>query len=137
MKQFGRVENGKLKLKDKIRFNNDLSKFEGKDIVIKIREVEVGRSMEQNALYWKWVDIMANELGYEKQQMSMLIKYKFLQRETVNKLNSLAIFLAIPFKAVAYPTFEFINCAPNFPAINNIGYCSNFFAPVTIVLLNP
>ena len=42
MKQFGRVENGKLKLKDKIKFNNDLSKFEGKDIVIKIREVEVG-----------------------------------------------------------------------------------------------
>ena len=59
MKQFGRVENGKPKLKDKIRFNNDLSKFEGKDIVIKIREVEVGRSIEQNALYWKWVDIMA------------------------------------------------------------------------------
>lgn len=91
MKQFGRVENGKLKLKDKIRFNNDLSKFEGKDIVIKIREVEVGRSIEQNALYWKWVDIISKELGYHQQEMNMLIKYKFLKKETINEHGSVTI----------------------------------------------
>ena len=91
MKQFGRVENGKLKLKDKIKFNNDLSKFEGKDIVIKIREVEVGRSIEQNALYWKWVDIISKELGYHQQEMNMLIKYKFLKRETINEYGSVTI----------------------------------------------
>ena len=91
MKHFGKIQDGKLKLKDKIRFNNDLSKFEGKDIVIKIREVEVGRSIEQNALYWKWVDIIAKELGYQKEQMNLLIKYKFLQRETVNEHGSVTI----------------------------------------------
>ena len=91
MKQFGRVENGKLKLKDKIRFYNDLSKFEGKDIVIKIWEVEVGRSIEQNALYWKWVDIISKELGYHQQEMNMLIKYKFLKKETINEHGSVTI----------------------------------------------
>jgi len=91
MKHFGKIQDGKLKLKDKIRFNNDLSKFEGKDIVIKIREVEIGRSIEQNALYWKWVDIIAKELGYQKEQMNLLIKYKFLQRETVNEHGSVTI----------------------------------------------
>ena len=96
MKQFGRVENGKLKLKDKIRFYNDLSKFEGKDIVIKIREVEVGRSIEQNALYWKWVDIISKELGYHQQEMNMLIKYKFLKKETINEHGSVTIDLKSP-----------------------------------------
>ena len=91
MKHFGKIQDGKLKLKDKIRFNNDLIKYEGKEIVIKIREVEIGRSIEQNALYWKWVDIMANELGYQKEQMSMLIKYKFLKRETINEHGSVTI----------------------------------------------
>ena len=91
MKHFGKIQDGKLKLKDKIRFNNDLSMYEGKEIVIKIREVEIGRSIEQNALYWKWVDIMAKELGYQKEQMNLLIKYKFLQRETVNEHGSVTI----------------------------------------------
>jgi hypothetical protein len=102
MKQFGRVENGKLRLKDKIRFYNDLSKFEGKDIVIKIREVEVGRSIEQNALYWKWVDIISKELGYHQQEMNMLIKYKFLKRETINEHG----YVTIDLKSTATLTKE-------------------------------
>jgi hypothetical protein len=83
MKCFGIVVKGKLKLKDQIRFNNDLQAFEGKEIVIKIRKKEDGRSIEQNALWWQWMAIIGNSIGHTKEDMHTILKYKFLQRTKV------------------------------------------------------
>nr|MCK4930411.1 hypothetical protein [Nanoarchaeota archaeon] len=83
MKHFGEIINGKLKLKDRIRFDDELEEFEGKEIVIKIREKRDGRSIEQNSLFWVWATLIGAELGYTKQEMAMIIKYKFLQRSEV------------------------------------------------------
>lgn len=83
MKHFGKVLRGKLILKDRVRFKNELSDLEGRDIVIKVREKETGRSIEQNSLFWVWMSIIGAEIGYTKQEMAMIIKYKFLQRTKV------------------------------------------------------
>ena len=79
MKNYGKIENGKLILENEEKFNKSLQYFEGKNIVLKIREVEMQRTIEQNSLYWVWIDILASELGYQKNEMNQLIKYKFLK----------------------------------------------------------
>ena len=84
MKVFGTVKEGKLKLNNKRKFDDSLIKFEGKEVEIRIRERSSNRSREQNSLYWKWVDIMAKEIGYTKEEMHTLIKYKFLKRNVVD-----------------------------------------------------
>lgn len=83
MKHFGSIRNGKLILKDRIRFDNEIEAFENKEIVIRIREKRDARSLEQNSLWWVWCTILAFELGYTKDEMSTILKYKFLQRTNV------------------------------------------------------
>ena len=85
MKNYGKIENGKLILENEQKFNKSLQYFEGKNIVLKIREVEMQRTIEQNSLYWVWIDILASELGYQKNEMNQLIKYKFLKKDVVNE----------------------------------------------------
>tara|TARA_R100000152_G_C6777993_1_gene208288 strand:+ start:2205 stop:2600 length:396 start_codon:yes stop_codon:yes gene_type:complete len=82
MKLYGRVKNGKLisSLNEK-----SLKIFDGQEVEIRIRVRSNNRSNEQNSLYWKWVDILSNDLGYTKTEMHELIKYKFLKREYKNK----------------------------------------------------
>ena len=85
MKVFGTVKEGKLKLNNKRKFDDSLIEFEGKEVEIRIRERSANRSREQNSLYWKWVDIMAKEIGYTKEEMHTLIKYKFLKRNVIDE----------------------------------------------------
>lgn len=82
MKIYGRVENGKLisSLNEK-----SLKIFEGEEVEIRIRVRSNNRSNEQNSLYWKWIEILSNDLGYTKTEIHELIKYKFLKRESKNK----------------------------------------------------
>lgn len=85
MKHFGIVKKGKLILRDKTRFNNYLQEFEGKEVVIKIREVEHGRSIEQNALWWTWIELIGKEVGMSKEETHTLLKYKFLKKDVVKE----------------------------------------------------
>lgn len=82
MKIYGRVNNGKLisTLNEK-----SLNIFEGEEVEIRIRVRSNNRSNEQNSLYWKWIEILSNDLGYTKTELHELIKYKFLKRESKNK----------------------------------------------------
>ena len=91
MKNYGKIENGKLILENEEKFNKSLQYFEGKIIVLKIREVEIQRTIEQNSLYWVWIDILASELGYQKNEMNQLIKYKFLKKDVVNEKGQKAV----------------------------------------------
>lgn len=45
---------------------------------ILIREYKKDRSTMQNSLYWKWLTIIGNELGYSKEEMHEQYKGKFL-----------------------------------------------------------
>ena len=83
MKAFGKIVNGKIIFDDKAKFINDIAKF-GDDIkiVIEVREAKDIRTNAQNRLWWKWIEIISDELGYsDKQEIHNILKYKFLLKE--------------------------------------------------------
>lgn len=43
-----------------------------------IREYKKDRSLEQNALYWRWLTVIGNELGETKEDLHERYKSKFL-----------------------------------------------------------
>jgi len=51
---------------------------QGKPLEVVIREPRVDRSLEQNRLLWKWLTIIAAELGHTKEEMHEIYKEKFL-----------------------------------------------------------
>ena len=85
MKAFGKVVKGKIIFDDKAKFLNDVAKFNDDiKIVIEVREAKDIRTNAQNRLYWKWVEIISNDLGYQdKQEIHNILKYKFLLKEEV------------------------------------------------------
>ena len=84
MKAFGTIKNGKLILNNERRFNDNLNIFEGEEIEIRIKVRTNNRTIQQNSLYWKWINIMSEETGFTKEEMHELIKYKFLKRTSIN-----------------------------------------------------
>ena len=82
MKAFGKIEKGKIIFDDKAKFLNSIAKMEdGIKIVLEVREAKDVRTNSQNRLWWKWMEIISSELGYEKQEIHDILKYKFLLRE--------------------------------------------------------
>ena len=81
MKHFGKIKNLKIDFLDEERFVEDLLKFEGKDIVFTISENKDYRTNSQNKLWWKYMDILGQELGYTKNEIHNICKLKFLKRE--------------------------------------------------------
>tara|TARA_R110002020_G_scaffold7213_6_gene30564 strand:+ start:1881 stop:2264 length:384 start_codon:yes stop_codon:yes gene_type:complete len=84
MKAFGKIINGKLILNNERSFKDKLIEFESKEVEIRIKVRSNNRSKEQNSLYWKWINILSNETGFQVEEMHELVKYKFLQRNVVN-----------------------------------------------------
>jgi len=84
MKAFGKIINGKLILNNERSFKDKLIEFEDKEVEIRIKVRTNNRSKEQNSLYWKWINILSNETGFQVEEMHELVKYKFLQRNIVN-----------------------------------------------------
>ena len=83
MKAFGKIVKGKIIFDDKAKFLNDVAKFNDNiKIVIEVREAKDIRTNAQNRLWWKWIEIISNELGYQdKQEIHNILKYKFLLKE--------------------------------------------------------
>jgi len=46
--------------------------------VVDIKKRSKIRSIEQNALYWKWIEIISSELGYKKEDFHYIMKKEFL-----------------------------------------------------------
>ena len=84
MKHFGKILKGKIVFDDKAKFINDVSKMsDGIRVVIEVREAENVRTNNQNRLWWSWMNIIADELGYSKQEIHDILKYKFLLKEEI------------------------------------------------------
>ena len=81
MKHYGKIKNLKIDFLDEERFVEDLVKLEGKDIIFTLIENKDFRTNSQNKLWWKYMQIMGNELGYDKDEMHDICKLKFLKRE--------------------------------------------------------
>ena len=54
---------------------------------VSIKPYKKNRSLEQNALMWKWNTIIGNELGYTKDEIHETFMRKFLPPVTVNTLD--------------------------------------------------
>ena len=63
---------------------SSIAKMEdGIKIIIEVREAKDIRTNSQNRLWWKWMEIISSEIGYEKQEIHDILKYKFLLREEI------------------------------------------------------
>ena len=70
MKAFGKIIKGKIVFDDRAKFLNDVAKFDDDiKIVIEVREAKDIRTNAQNRLWWKWIELIADETGNEKQEM--------------------------------------------------------------------
>lgn len=79
------VTNGKIQKNVSLLIKQTLTEFEGKGIVITIEKKKSTRSAEQNSLYFLYVEILAKELGYTKDEMHEIIKFKFNRKHKVNE----------------------------------------------------
>lgn len=73
------VWDNKTTLVDYIRGIEDGTKVE-----VEITETPDIRTNKQNKLWWSWMKIIGNELGYSKNEIHDILKYKFLLREEIN-----------------------------------------------------
>jgi len=79
----GRVEDGIIKLKDEPFYFRYLNSLNGKDIELIIRERNLVRTSPQNAYYWAVVvELIAEELGYDKEEAHEALKFKFLRKHS-------------------------------------------------------
>lgn len=79
----GYVRNEKMFIRNRSDFDNAIKRFDGKDVEIIVQKKRLVRSLQQNKLWWLYVTILSNELGYEKEEMHEICKFKFLKRERV------------------------------------------------------
>jgi len=85
---FGSVdENGILKIKDRRGFDKYLLQFKEKDVTIDIKRKKSKRSLQQNRFFHSWCNLLAEELGYSKDEIKEILKFKFLRVEEINDIT--------------------------------------------------
>ena len=77
MKFSASVNNGTLKFESPETLQAFLESVSGEHEVI-IQKPKKARTKPQNALYWKWMEFIGNELGYDKDSMHATFKAMFL-----------------------------------------------------------
>ena len=75
----GRIVTGRHEAQDLIA-----SKPDG-DYALSV--VKWDRTLEQNALYWKWLEIIGNDLGYRKEELHEVMLDEFAPIKTVRNLE--------------------------------------------------
>lgn len=71
---------GTLRLEKPVSFHEYVAEFSGQRVEVIIRKPKTSRSTLQNSYYFGVVvELLANELGYEKDEIHEILKYKFLQ----------------------------------------------------------
>jgi len=77
------IKNGKISKKAGANINKYLSTFEGKRVLITVGKVKKSRSLQQNKLWWLYMSFLSDHIGYSKEEMHEICKFKFLKREKV------------------------------------------------------
>lgn len=80
---FSNVTEGQLQDNVRKKIASELSQFNGKRVEVTIKVFKSNRSIRQNALWWVYMTILGNELGYTKDEMHAIAKMKFLLFEKV------------------------------------------------------
>lgn len=90
-KLVGRKQGGSLAIINSKALRDYLSSYpEGQEFVITISLVEELRSNNQNKLYWKWCELMADELGWNggKDEVHEYLKKNFNNDESTTDLTT-------------------------------------------------
>lgn len=87
----GRVsDDGKLELWNQSGYVAYLRHLAGEKVVVTVSRDKATRSSEQNRFYWSGVvGLMAEELGYSKDDMHAILAYKFLRMEAETPAGTL------------------------------------------------
>lgn len=83
----GKIENGKLFINNRHQFDSDITNTQNCKVSITIQRIKSRRSFHQNKYYWIVVGIIASEVGYTKDELHEVLKYKFLKKELPNKIT--------------------------------------------------
>jgi hypothetical protein len=93
---FSTVKDGKLQKNTTQNILQELAHLEGKRVVVTIEKQRSSRSLQQNSLYWVYIDILSQELGHSKDEMHELVKYKFLKlKRFISVVNGKSVILAL------------------------------------------
>ena len=116
MKAFGKIKKGKLVFDDKSKLIKDLNEFyDGARVVVQINEAQDVRSNQQNKLWWAWINILSDELGYSSVEMNETLKYKFLlfeetiEGETHQVIKSTSTLTKTEFNKLTQDVFYWAN----------------------------
>ena len=60
------------------KFNEFIASFKDCVVEIRIRKWRKKRSLDQNALYWVWLQVIAKDLGYDTEELHTSFKSMFL-----------------------------------------------------------
>lgn len=81
-----RKEDGEMTI-GRQRVINHLSNLEDGEYSLKTEEWKEKRRLRQNNLYWKWIQILAEYHGYDKNSMHEVFLDKFAPIKTVENLE--------------------------------------------------
>lgn len=80
----GKIKNGKIIWDNQAEMINFVSTItDDTYVTVDIRINEDPRTNRQNKLWWAWMKIIGRELGYTKNEIHDILKYKFLLREEI------------------------------------------------------
>lgn len=87
---YGRVNaDGVLEGIPKKKLTNELLQFKGKGVELIIKRRKRSRTHQQNKLYWVYCTIIGDELGYTKDEIHSILKYKFLKEQKTDENTGL------------------------------------------------
>jgi len=76
----GTVTKGKLNLDMRPAYERWLVTLEGKRVTCEVKRFRKSRTSNQNRYYWGvMIDILSRELGYEAEEIHMMLREKFLR----------------------------------------------------------
>lgn len=81
----GYIQDGKVKFRNVERLTTDILVVGWNEFDVTIQKKSKHRSTQQNRWWWSCVTVLSNHLGYSKDQMHEICKYKFLKREFVDE----------------------------------------------------
>lgn len=78
-------EEGRLQKNVSEKIAYELKHFSGKRVEITIKKLSSTRSSRQNRLWWLYMTILSKEIGYTKDEMHDICKFKFLKKEKIDE----------------------------------------------------
>ncbi len=79
----GRIENQRLKLQDPDSFKSLIISLDGKEVELTLGKKKDNRTLDQNALLWAINTLIANELGWEKEDLHAYLKERFAPKRKI------------------------------------------------------